>query len=241
MLPLDGPAEEKRRGDRELAELAALADGSLPTAARESLERRIAASPRLQRLLREQVAAVEAVRGLEDRAPHALRESIARGRTQRSRALRPRLALVGLAVAAGLALVLLVLPDSDSTMPTLAQAASIAVRPPTSSEPATIAWGLDYPDLPGWRTAGSRTDRVGGETARTVFYVQGGRRIAYTILSEGRVRIARGTHTWKRKGRPWYAFTDQGRAVLAWNRKGHMCVVSANGVGGRGLVELITR
>jgi hypothetical protein len=58
VLPLDGPAEEKRRGDRELAELAALADGSLPTAARESLERRIAASPRLQRLLREQVAAV---------------------------------------------------------------------------------------------------------------------------------------------------------------------------------------
>jgi hypothetical protein len=239
---MKGPAEEERRGDRELAELAAFADGSLPPAKREALERRIAASPRLQMLLREQAAALDAVRGLEDRAPHRLRESVAAARRLPARRFRPRVALAGLGVAAGLALLtLLVLPDSDSTLPTLAQAASIAARPPTSAQPAVTAWGLEYPDLAGWRAVGSRTDRIGGETARTVFYAKGGRRIAYTILSGGRVRIARGTHTWKRKGKPWYAFTEQGRAVVAWDRKGHMCVVSANGLHGRGLVELITR
>jgi hypothetical protein len=139
---------------------------------------------------------------------------------------------------------LLVLPDSESTLPTLAQAASIAARPPTSAKPAVTAWGLEYPDLAssaGWRAVGSRTDRIGGQTAQTVFYVKDRRLIAYTILSGGRVRIAHGTHIWKRKGRPWYGFTDHGRAVVAWERKGHMCVVSANGLRGRGLVELITR
>jgi anti-sigma factor RsiW len=243
------PADEKRRGDRELAELAALADGSLPPARREALERRIAASPRLQSLLREQKAALAAVRALEDRAPESLRESIAAGRTPRSRGLRPRVALGGLTVAGALAvLMLLVLPDSESTLPTLAQAASIAARPPTSAKPAVTAWGLEYPDLAGtagWRAVGSRTDRIEGQTAKTVFYVNDRRnerqRIAYTILSGGRVRIAHGTDTWKRKGRPWYGFTDHGRAVVAWERKGHMCVVSASGLRGRGLVELITR
>jgi hypothetical protein len=237
-----GPAEEERRGDRELAELAAFADGSLPLAKREALERRIAASPRLQRLLREQMAALDAVRGLEDRAPRRLRESIAAGRRPRERRFRPRIALAGAGAAAGLALLmLLVLPDSDPALPTLAQAASIAARPPTSAQPAVAAWGLEYPDLAGWRAVGSRSDSISGETARTVFYAKDRRRIAYTILSGARVRIARGTHTWKRRGKPWYAFTEQGRAVVAWDRKGHMCVVSANGVRSRGLVELITR
>jgi hypothetical protein len=193
-------------------------------------------------LLREQTDAVDAVRSLEDRAPRRLHESIGAGRAP-ARRFRPRVALAaGIGVAAGLALlIVLVVPDSDPTRPTLAQAASIAARPPTSAQPAVAAWGLEYPDLAGWRAVGSRSDAIGGQTARTVFYRKGGRRIAYTILSGARVRIARGTHTWKRKGKPWYAFTEQGRAVVAWDRKGHMCVVSANGLHGRGLVELITR
>src|SRR5207244_1635849 len=66
------PADEKRR-DRELAELAALADGSLPLERRKALEQRVAASPRLQALLREQREALEAVRALDQRAPRHLR------------------------------------------------------------------------------------------------------------------------------------------------------------------------
>ena len=241
------PADEKRRRDREVAEIAALADGSLPAARRAALERRVAASPRLQALLREQQAALAAVRARDERAPPRLRESIAASRAARpSRAhiLRPRVAVGVAAVVAVAAVVVLALPDSDAGLPTLAQAASVAARPPSSAQPSAGAWGIEYPDLAragGWRAVGSRTDRLGDRTARTVFYVKGSRRIAYTILSAGPVKIARGTHTWRRKGRPWYGFEEDGRAVVAWDRKGHMCVVSANGLGGRGLVQLITR
>ena len=77
------PADEKRRRDREVAEIAALADGSLPAARRAALERRVAASPRLQALLREQQAALAAVRARDERAPQRLRESIAAGRAAR--------------------------------------------------------------------------------------------------------------------------------------------------------------
>ena len=77
-------------------------------------------------------------------------------------------------------------------------------------------------------------------TARTVFYVKDGRRIAYTIVSTGTVRVPKGTHSWLREGKPWYAFALGGRNVVAWERKGHMCVVSASGLSGRALVRLIT-
>ena len=185
------PADEKRRRDREVAEIAALADGSLPAARRAALERRIAASPRLQALLREQQAALAAVRARDERAPRRLRESIAASRAARparARILRPRVAVAAAAVAAVAAVVVLALPDSDAGLPTLAQAASVAARPPSSAQPSAGAWGIEYPDLArvgGWRAVGSRTDRLGDRTARTVFYVKGERRIAYTILSAG--------------------------------------------------------
>jgi hypothetical protein len=105
-------------------------------------------------------------------------------------------------------------------------------------------WGLEFPDLEhlgGWKEAGGRTDQVGNRTAKTVYYVKRGRRIAYTILSAGLVRVPDGTRSWRRKGRSWYAFDARGRTVVAWERKGHMCVVSANGLDDRRLVELITR
>ena len=39
----------------------------------------------------------------------------------------------------------------------------------------------------------------------------------------------------------WYTFEQGGRTVVAWERKGHMCVVSAAGLDSGPLVELITR
>jgi hypothetical protein len=239
------PADEKRR-ERELAELAALADGSLPPHRRAELERRVAASPRLQALLREQQEALEAVRGLDQRAPDRLRQSISAIRVKPPRRrLRRRVAL-GAAAAGGIAaLVLLVLPASEPGTPTLAEAAAIATKAPTALPSGQMeAWGIDYPDLRakhGWRMTGSRTDRLGERAARTVFYAKDGRRIAYTILAAGSVRDTGATRTWRRHGSLWYAFEQQERTVVAWERKGHMCVVSADGLRGRRLVQLITQ
>jgi hypothetical protein len=241
------PADETRR-DPELAELAALADGSLPAERRAALERRVAASPRLQALLREQREALATVRSLDDRAPAHLRESIA-ATTARPTARRRsiRVAAGAVAVAAGVAtLVVLVLPGSEPAAPTLAQAAALADRQPALRPLASSqkAWGLAFPNLErvgGWSDAGSRIDSVGNRTARTVYYVNDGRRIAYTILSAGLVTVPEKTRSWRRRGKSWYAFPQGGRAVVAWERQGHMCVVSARGLSDRRLVDLITR
>jgi anti-sigma factor RsiW len=239
------PEDEKRR-DRELAELAALADGSLPLERRKALEQRVEGSPRLQALLRSQQEALEAVRALDQRAPGHLHETISTIRPRRHRARGALIAVGATGLAAMAILIGLVLPSSEPASPTLAQAAALAARAPAAGGLAggERAWGLEYPDLKGehgWNDAGSRTDRLGNRDARTVFYVKGGRRLAYTIISTGLVRVQRGTRTWIRKGRPWYSFDQDGRTVVAWEREGHMCVVSANGLRSRPLVELITR
>lgn len=105
--------------DRELAELAALADGSLAPERRPALEARIAASPELAERLAEQERAVALARnatgGVE--APAALRARIeAQRREPRPRAQRRPL-LFGATAAAGLAaavVAILVLGSSPS-------------------------------------------------------------------------------------------------------------------------------
>jgi hypothetical protein len=85
----------RRRGqeqarDREIAELAALADGSLPPQRRAALEARVAASPELAELLAEQQRAVGLARSVaaEVDAPASLRAQIEAQKRAR-RAPRP--------------------------------------------------------------------------------------------------------------------------------------------------------
>jgi anti-sigma factor RsiW len=98
----------RRRGDengQELAELAALADGSLSPERRAALEAQVAESPELADRLAEQERAVSLVRSAEEEveAPAALRARIeAQRRGRRSTAPR-RLLVVGAASAAVLA------------------------------------------------------------------------------------------------------------------------------------------
>jgi hypothetical protein len=242
------PAEENKSSsgsDPEPAELAALADGSLAQPRRAELERQVAGSPRLQALLREQREALDAVRARDERAPARLRRSIAAlERPRARRRMRRRVALGAAAAAAVVAALLLALPASEPGEPTLAEAAGLGNRPATAEVPGHVqAWGIEYPDLAaeyGWRMTGARADELGDRTAQTVFYKKDGHRIAYTILSTGAVRTSGATRSWRREGKLWYAFEQDGRTVVAWERKGHMCVVSADGLSGRRLVELIT-
>ena len=94
-------------GGQEIAELAALADGSLAPDRRAALEARVAASGELADRLAEQERAVALTRSVaaQVEAPEALRARIeARRRPSRVHAPR-RLALVGVAAAAGVAAV----------------------------------------------------------------------------------------------------------------------------------------
>jgi hypothetical protein len=244
-----GSDENRRARERrqEAADLAALADGSLPPERRKEVEERVAASPRLQLLLLEQRAALREIRAHQVPAPPRLHGAVERLSRRRPRSrYRVAVPLATAAAALAAAAVLVALPGPEHTPPTLTQVAALATRAPTAPTPVegrAAAWGLEYPDLSReyrWRASGSRTDRLHGRTARTVFYRKDGHRIAYTIVSRGSVRVPKGTRSWRRKGRPWYAFADDGRTVVAWEREGHMCVVSASGLDGRALVRMIT-
>ena len=97
-----------RRGREEeadaggVAELASLADGSLPAERRAELEAEVAASPVLADRLAEQERAVALLRGAEDEvdAPAGLRARVEAQRPARTARASRRLALGGVAVAA---------------------------------------------------------------------------------------------------------------------------------------------
>lgn len=90
------------RPDAEIADLAALADGSLPPERRAALQARVDASPEVAEQLREQRLAVALARsaaaGVE--APPALRARVEAQRRVRRTRISSRLVLIGAAAAA---------------------------------------------------------------------------------------------------------------------------------------------
>ena len=138
----------------QLADVSALADGTLAAERREQIEAQVDASPELRDLLaREQVAVRLLAQARErDRAPQALRQRIERQRSGHGRAIpvpvsvpvrvrvRVRRSLVvrgGLASALALAAVVLalVLPGGTPGSPTLSAAAALATRGPLHAPP----------------------------------------------------------------------------------------------------------
>ena len=98
---------KRRREDKldaEIADLAPLADGSLPPERRAALQARVDASPELAERLREQRLAVAFARSAADgiEAPAALRARVEAQRARR-RSVSRRPALIGAAAAAALA------------------------------------------------------------------------------------------------------------------------------------------
>jgi hypothetical protein len=93
---------EEENGDREIAELAALADGSLPPERRSALEARVVASAELADRLAEQERAVTLARSVaaDVEAPAALRARIDAQRGRRERVPRRLIAIGAVATVA---------------------------------------------------------------------------------------------------------------------------------------------
>jgi hypothetical protein len=125
------------------------------------------------------------------------------------------------------------------------RAATLPAPPESQAHHAQLAVAVDgvpFPDWSerfGWRSTGSRADRVDGRSITTVFYGDSsGRRIGYAILAGTPApRIGGGVIVW-RGGVTYRLLSQNGAAVVTWLREGHLCVVSGRGVSSATLLRL---
>ena len=239
-----------RLSDREMADLAALADGSLPVERRAAVEAWVSASPELQALLDRQRQSVRATQALTDEpVPASLHEAVLGPRRESRPARRwtPQLALVG--AVAVLAAVVVALFTGGPAGPTVAEAASLADRPPSGPAPPSAGTagtqlalgvqGVTFPDLLesyGWKAVGVRHDEVAGRDATAVYYEKSGTRIVYVIVAGKALARPSGVPSATRNGVQVQTLQIDGRPAVTWQRLGHTCIL----VGPASSEELLT-
>jgi hypothetical protein len=241
-------ADNAELSSQQIADLSALADGTLDPARRPEVEAWIASSPALTaRFERERGVVALLHRAREsDRAPAGLRARIEAARPSRAVRTRRRLiyggSLAGAIAVIALALVL-VLPSGTPGAPSLSQAASLALRGPSGPAPAPdpshpgVNLGqsvglLYFPDWSkrfGWYAVGQRIDTINGRKAVTVYYQWHGRRIAYTIVAAPALKVP-SAKVVLLNGTALRTLRLDGRLVVTWRRLDHTCVLSGAGV-----------
>jgi anti-sigma factor RsiW len=242
MMDTEHPAEPDAR---TLAEISALADGTLDAKKAPAVRELISRSPELSRRYERELRAVAALRLVRsDRAPARLRVGLA-ARPARIRERRPRLiyggALAG-AVAAVVAALVLLLPGGAPGAPSVSQAAALALRGPAMGGPLAdqthgrtrLRQDVEEVYFPnwsaiGWRSIGQRVDRLGNRLAVTVYYERANRQIAYTILAAPALGRPASAKSWMH-GVELQSFSSHGRLAVTWRRFGHTCVLSGSGV-----------
>jgi anti-sigma factor RsiW len=250
-------------GDRELADLCALADGTLPVERRAEVEARVAASPRLALMLARQRRALAATAVVaHEPVPATLTANVkatvagarrgtrptARTRWWQGSRLAWRLSAAG-AFAAALAVALVLTLGSGPAGPSVAGAARLALEPATGPAPAALGTshtqlladvqGLAFPDYArafGWQASGVRHGRVGDRPATVVTYSKAGRHIAYAIVAGAALPRPSGADATVIGGVRFQMVSFQGRSAVTWRRLGHTCVL----IGGASRAELLS-
>jgi len=241
-----------RLSEAEMAELSALADGTLPAERRGEVEARVAASPELRELLERQRQALLAAQTLTaEEVPGSLQVTVeARRRALDSRRgarrrLVPRLALTGALALAAAGVAAIVLSGGPGA-PTVADAAQLATQTPTAPAPrrgmtATRlpieVEGVSFPNLEryGWRALGVRRGHVDGRRATAIFYGKDGRRLGYVIVAGAglsRPSVAQAKYIRRVE---YQTLRLNGRLAVSWRRGGHTCVL----IGGAARAELL--
>lgn len=239
----------ERLSSEEMADLAALADGTLPPARRAEVEARVAASPELQELLERQRRAVLAAQMLaEEEVPASLQAAVTR-RAQARRPKRaglplvPRLAFVGVGVALAVVVAALFLNGGPGA-PSVADAARLASKPPTAAAPPPVGKagtklelavdGVHFPNLrvfAGWKTVGARHERLGNRDASVVVYGKDGRRVGYAIVAGAGLARPSGARTTVIGGVEYQTLSVSGRLAVTWRRGGRTCVLIGQATG----------
>jgi anti-sigma factor RsiW len=226
----------------EMAELCALADGSLPADRRAEVEARVAASPELRALLERQRQAVLAAQTLAEAVPESLRASVeahrdaGRGRIR----LAPRIVLVGAGALAAAVAAAVVLSGGPGA-PTVADAARLATESPAEAAPpsegnsgtrlAAAVEGVAFPDFArayGWRAVGATHGRIDGRDATAVYYAKDGRRLGYAIVADGGLPRPANAQSTVIRGITYQTLRLNDRLAVTWRRRGHTCVLIGN-------------
>ena len=239
--------------ERELGELARLAEGTLPAARRAALEDRIAASPELQELVARQQRSLKATGRLAAEAlPASLRSSVEASRAaQGERRVRVRrrsfqLGAVGALIVAAAIVIVLTLPTQR---PSVTDAARLATQPLGAASPPAVSsngtqlavnvQGVAFPNLEpsyGWRALGTSSASLDGRSSTIVFYGKGQRRIGYVIVSGSGLPQPSGVQTYTVAGVQYRTFKLNGALAVTWRRQGHTCVLA----GAASPTELLT-
>jgi hypothetical protein len=240
--------DELNLSHSELTKLSALADGTLDPAQRASVQAWIDADPQRRELYERERAVVERIHQVRAAtpAPAALRERITAGRAPRPARTGWRTGYVvalGTAVAAVALALGLTLPGGGPASPSVAQAASLAVRGPAQPAPGPNPkdpavklnreiqeiyfpnWSHSF----GWHAVGQRVDSLGQRQAVTVYYGRGQAQVAYTIVGAG-VLADPGGPAISLNGYRLYTWSSGSRTIVSWRRDNHTCILSGIGV-----------
>ncbi len=168
-----------------------------------------------------------------DAAPRAHRRFLASGS-----AWRPAIALAATAAVCA-AIVIAVLGTGGGSSPSIPAAAALAFArstgPAPSASSATLLdasyGGVTYPNYAKLSVppTGTRTDRIGGRPALTVFYrLPDGTPLSYTVFSGKAVPLPSGVRNVVFHGVPLREFsTPSGLSVVTLVRYGRTCVLAA--------------
>ena len=234
-----------------MAELTALADGTLGGRRRARLLTEVGRSLELAQQFEKQRRAVAALRSVDEQAPAWLRARVEPEQRRRRRISFSLPLAGGLAAGAAFAIFLALVLPGGAGGPSVVEAATLAVRPVAAPAPApdpahpnllsARAEGLAFPDWAeefGWRATGRRVDELDGRRAVTVFYEKGGRRIGYTILSGELIEPPDEASRTIRDGTTLHGLESEGRVIVTWPRGGRTCVLSGVGVDAATLLDL---
>ena len=127
-----------------------------------------------------------------------------------------------------------------SSGPSIPAAAALAFAPSTGPAPAAqtaklldVSYGgVTYPNYARFSVppTGTRTDRIGGRPALTVFYrLPNGTRLSYTVFSGNAVALPHDARAVRYEGVPLREFsTSSGLSVVTLVRYGRTCVLAAH-------------
>ncbi|MBJ7519671.1 MAG: hypothetical protein JHC84_08250 [Solirubrobacteraceae bacterium] len=249
------PDRDPHISDDDLGALAALADGHLAPDRADALRARFATEPVLAAEFDRQRRAIDLVRNAvaEVEAPMALRERIETQRTKapaaKVRGPRRWLLPAGIASALGATFAALLIAFGAGGAPSVADTLNAASAPAAigvsvdRDTPQLLTLDRDGVPFPnflakfGWEATGARTDEIDGRQTTTVFYEKDGQEVAYTIVGGDALEVPDGDAT-TIDDKTFTVLEEDGRTVVTWERGGHTCVLSAEGVPADELLEL---